>query len=216
AVAYIEAGKVEVDGLPRTNPRSIVDESASIRIADESRPFRGYEKLAAAFDRFGVDPTGAVALDAGAAAGGFTRLLLDRGAERVYAVEVGYGQLLGSLRQDPRVVNLERTNVGDLTRELVPDALDLVTLDLGYLALALGVPQLNVLRFSPGAALVALVKPMSELGIGVLPTRQAEIDEAVARATAAMRVAGWAVLDTAESPIRGSRGAVEVFVHATR
>jgi 23S rRNA (cytidine1920-2'-O)/16S rRNA (cytidine1409-2'-O)-methyltransferase len=216
AAELIEAGSVYVGGLPRTNPRSMVSERASIRIETAVRRFRGYEKLAAALDLLGVDPADAVVLDAGAAAGGFTRLLLDRGARRVYAVEVGYGQLLGSLRQDPRVVNLERTNLGELSRELVPDALDGVTLDLGYLPLATGVPQLNVLEFAPEGWLVALVKPVSELGLGELPSDERAVDDAIERARGAIAGAGWRVVQTIRSPLRGSRGAVEGFVHAVR
>lgn len=216
AAELIEGGSVYVGGLPRTNPRSVVPEDASIRIETEVRRFRGYEKLAAAFDILGVDPTEAVVLDAGAAAGGFTQLLLDHGARRVYAVEVGYGQLLGSLRQDSRVVNLERTNIGALSRELVPDRIEGVTLDLGYLPLATGVPQLNVLDFSSDAWLVALVKPASELGLAELPPDDAAVDDAVERASAGISVAGWRILRTIRSPVRGARGAVEAFVHARR
>ena len=216
AAELIEGGSVYVGGLPWTNPRSVVSEQASIRIETTVRRFRGYEKLEAALDSLGVDPTGAVALDAGAAAGGFTQLLLDRGARRVYAVEVGYGQLLGSLRQDSRVVNLERTNIGELSPDLVPDTLDGVTLDLGYLPLATGVPQLNVLGLSPEAWLVALVKPVSELGLGELPQDERAVDDAVDLACRGIAGAGWRIVQTIRSPVTGSRGAVEAFVHATR
>src|SRR5207248_8695281 len=102
---------------------------------------RGETKLRAALAAFDVSVAGRVALDVGAAAGGFTRALLAAGARRVYAVDAGYGQLLGSLRQDPRVVNLEATNLGELSVDLIPDQVELVTLDLSYLALAAAVPQ---------------------------------------------------------------------------
>ena len=218
AERLIAAGVVHVDGLPATNPRTLVDAAASVRIAGEERTLRGRVKLAAALDGFGIDAAGAVALDAGAAAGGFVQALLDAGARRVYAVEAGYGQLLGSLAQDERVVSLERTNVGALDRELVPDPLDLVTLDVGYLPLATAVPQLTAaLAFAPGAQLVGLVKPKDELALGELPEDAgAAVGEAVARASAAMAEAGWEVVATMPSPVTGSRGAVEALVHARR
>lgn len=212
----IETGKVFVDGLPRTNLRTVVTEGASIRVERTPRRFRGYEKLSQALDLLGISAQGVIALDAGAAAGGFTQVLLDRGAARVYAVEVGYGQLLGSLRQDPRVVNLERTNVGALTTALVPDPISAVTLDLGYLALATGVPQLNAVRFAAGAWLAALVKPMSELGTGELPLEDRDVDAATEQAAGAIAAAGWRVVRTIRSPVRGSHGAIEAFVHGVR
>ena len=178
---------------------------------------RGRVKLAAALDAFGVDASGAVALDAGAAAGGFVQALLDAGAARVYAVEAGFGQLLGSLAQDPRVVSLERTNVGALDRTVVPDPLDLVSLDVGYLPLATAVPQLGVLAFAPGAQLVGLVKPKDELALGTLPDDvEAAVAEAVSRAVDGIAGAGWEIVATMRSPVIGSRGAVEAFVHARR
>ena len=123
-----------VDGYPVHNPRSLVRGGARIALRVES-PLRGEVKLRAALAEFGVRPAGRVALDLGAAAGGFTRVLLDAGAARVYAVDAGFGQLLGSLRQDPRVVVLERVNLGDLDASHVPEAIDLITIDLSYLSL---------------------------------------------------------------------------------
>jgi 23S rRNA (cytidine1920-2'-O)/16S rRNA (cytidine1409-2'-O)-methyltransferase len=217
AEELIVAGAVQVDGLPATNPRTLVDAATPVRIAGEERTLRGRVKLAAALERFGIDATGAVALDAGASAGGFVQALLDAGARRVYAVEAGHGQLLGSLAQDERVVSLERTNVGALDRTLVPDPLDLVSLDVGYLPLASAVPQLGTLAFTAGAQLVGLVKPKDELGLGTLPADPgAAVDEAVARASAGMAQAGWEVVAAMPSPVTGSRGAVEALVHARR
>jgi 23S rRNA (cytidine1920-2'-O)/16S rRNA (cytidine1409-2'-O)-methyltransferase len=214
AEGLIAAGAVHVDGLPARNPRTLVDADASVRVAPEERVLRGRVKLAAALEGFGIDASAAVALDAGASAGGFVQALLDAGARRVYAVEAGYGQLLGSLAQDERVVNLERTNVGALDRELVPDALDLVSLDVGYLPLATAVPQLSAaLAFAPGAQLVGLVKPKDELALAAPPDDPAE---AIAHATDGIVAAGWEVVATMASPITGSRGAVEAFLHARR
>jgi 23S rRNA (cytidine1920-2'-O)/16S rRNA (cytidine1409-2'-O)-methyltransferase len=103
-------------------------------------PLRGEAKLRAALAAFGVRPAGRVALDLGAAAGGFTRVLLDAGAARVYAVDAGFGQLLGSLRQEPRVVVLERVNLGNLDCRRIPDAIELITIDLSYLSLSEAFP----------------------------------------------------------------------------
>jgi 23S rRNA (cytidine1920-2'-O)/16S rRNA (cytidine1409-2'-O)-methyltransferase len=211
----IASGRVLVNGLPGTNPKTQVAPGTSIVIR-EPKVFRGLTKLRGAVEAFEIDARGRVALDAGASAGGFVQALLEAGARKVYAVEVGYGQLLGSLRQDARVVNLERTNIGQLDREIVPDAIEVISLDLGFLALATGVPQLNQLELAPGADLLALVKPTAELGLPAPPRDEASIREAVERAGAAVGAAGWEVLGAVESPIRGSRGAIEWFLHGRR
>jgi 23S rRNA (cytidine1920-2'-O)/16S rRNA (cytidine1409-2'-O)-methyltransferase len=211
--AAIRAGIVLVDGLIATNPESLVRPGASIALRRE-RPLRGQRKLAAALAAFAVDVGGRVALDAGAAAGGFTSALLDAGARRVYAVDAGFGQLLGSLRQDSRLVNLERTNLGELDASVVPDELEVVTLDLSYLALADAVPQLAGLRIARGCTLVALVKPQFELGLSMPPTEERVLADAVRRAIAGICGAGWQVTGSIRSPVAGSRGAIEFFVHA--
>jgi 23S rRNA (cytidine1920-2'-O)/16S rRNA (cytidine1409-2'-O)-methyltransferase len=211
----IAAGHVLVNGVPSTNPKTQVAPGTSV-VVRVPKVFRGLTKLRGALDAFDVDARERVALDAGASAGGFVQALLEAGARRVYAVEVGYGQLLGSLRQDPRVVNLERTNIGELDREKVPDPIELISLDLGFLALATGVPQLNLLELAPGADLLALVKPTAELGLPSPPADEASIQEAVRRASDAVAAAGWEVRQAVESPIRGSRGAIEWFLHGRR
>jgi len=202
-----------VDGFPVRNPASLIRRGASIRVRDE-RPLRGEAKLEAALAAFSVSVTGRVALDVGAAAGGFTRALLARGARRVYAVDAGHGQLAGSLRVDPRVVDLEATNLGELDRRLVPEPVELVTIDVSYLALAAAVPQLGRVELTRGAGLVALVKPQFELGLAQPPTDRAGLAEALDRATAGIEAAGWRVVGRIESPLRGSGGAVEFFVDA--
>jgi 23S rRNA (cytidine1920-2'-O)/16S rRNA (cytidine1409-2'-O)-methyltransferase len=209
----IRAGLVQVAGRIVTNPASLVAPGDSITV--RPRPdLRGSVKLVAALTRFGIHVAGRVALDIGAAAGGFTAALLDRGAARVYAVDAGHGQLLGSLRQDGRVVNLENTNLGSLTRSAVPDPVDLVTIDVSYLSLAHAVPQLDAVDRASGCDLVALVKPMFELGLSAAPSDRASLDLAVARARDAITAAGWEVLSTMHSPVTGAKGAVEGFVHA--
>jgi len=211
----ISAGNVLVNGVPRTNPRTQVRRTDSITLR---RPtvLRGGVKLGHALEHFAVPVHGRVAVDAGASAGGFVQTLLGAGAARVYAVEVGFGQLLGSLRQDDRVVNLERTNVADLSPTVIPDEIGVVTLDLGFLALAVGVPQLNALKYEPAADLVALVKPMAELQLSAAPTDDATVEEAGRAAAEGIEGAGWEVQGLTPSPIRGSHGAVELLLHARR
>jgi 23S rRNA (cytidine1920-2'-O)/16S rRNA (cytidine1409-2'-O)-methyltransferase len=213
--ARILAGEIAVDGIVRTSPRSLVRPGAAIALRPDVE-LRGERKLEAALAAFGVDVHGRVALDIGAAAGGFTRALLRAGARRVYAVDVGHGQLLGSLRLDPRVVNLERTNLGQLTRTLVPDAIDVVTIDLSYLSLAAAVPQLTRVELAKRADAIALVKPQFELGLSRPPQDGQRLGEAVSRAGRAFEQNGWRVAGVIESPVRGARGAIEFLVHASK
>jgi 23S rRNA (cytidine1920-2'-O)/16S rRNA (cytidine1409-2'-O)-methyltransferase len=178
-----------------------------------SKDLQGREKLAFALTRFGVSVEGRVAFDCGASTGGFTRALLDAGATRVYAADAGFGQLLGSLRQDPRVVNMERTNIADAR---VAEAVGVVTLDLSYLALADALPQLRI-ELAPGADLLMLVKPMFELHLSALPhDQEARLGEATAIAAAGAVATGWSVVDADRSPVLGRAGAIEGFVHARR
>ena len=214
-VLAITAGAVRVDGVIVTNPRGLVRRQGSIKLAPTRLP-RGVIKLAAALAAFDVPVRGVVAADIGASTGGFTTVLLQQGAARVYAVDAGYGQLLGSLRQDPRVINLERTNLGSLGPETVADVIDLVTMDLSYVALADAVPQLAALRVAPGAHLIALVKPMYELGLPAPPQADRVLQDAVAHAARGMAQSGWTVCSSIPSPVTGSRGAVEFFLHARR
>ena len=190
--------------------------SDSSIIIEEREPLRGEVKLNAALENFAIDVTGRVALDVGASAGGFTKALLEAGAARVYAVDAGHGQLLGSLRQDSRVVNLESTNLGDLNRELVPDPLGVLTLDLSYLSIVDAAPQLDSLLFKEGADLIALVKPMFELGLPSAPSDRSELDRALATARDGLERSRWTVVDSMDSPVTGAKGAPELLVHARR
>jgi 23S rRNA (cytidine1920-2'-O)/16S rRNA (cytidine1409-2'-O)-methyltransferase len=213
--AEIAAGHVLVNGVPRTKPETRVAPGTSV-VVRRPKPLRGLEKLRAALAAFTVPVAGRVALDAGASTGGFVQGLLEAGARRVYAVDAGHGQLLGSLRQDVRVVNLERTNVGELDRTRIPEPVELVTLDLGNLALATGVPQLNVIGLAPDADLVALVKPMNELGLAAPPLDDASLERARERATGGIERAGWRIVAGIRSPVRGGNGSIELFLHARR
>lgn len=191
----------------------MVPKGASI-VVRQPAELRGTAKLRVALERFGIEVGGKVCLDVGAAAGGFTTALLGAGASKVYAVDAGHGQLLGSLRQNPRVVDLELTNVADLDVALIPDAIDLMTIDVSYLSLSDAVAQLDRVRLASGAELVGLVKPMFELKAATAPSDRASLDAALARAVDGVTAAGWSVVDTMDSPHRGAGGAPELFLHA--
>jgi 23S rRNA (cytidine1920-2'-O)/16S rRNA (cytidine1409-2'-O)-methyltransferase len=185
-----------------------------------TRPYvsRGGPKLAAALDRFAIDPSGRRCLDAGASTGGFTGVLLARDAARVVAVDVGYGQLAWELRTDDRVVVLERTNVRDLRPEDLPYRPELVTADLSFISLAKVVPVLVELA-EVGADLVLLVKPQFEARREEVATGGVVHDPAVWRRTieevaAAGRQAGAGPIGAMASPLPGPAGNVEFFVHA--
>jgi 23S rRNA (cytidine1920-2'-O)/16S rRNA (cytidine1409-2'-O)-methyltransferase len=215
AAAEIARGHVRVGGRTVTNPRSIVGDDIPVAIGPPEVELRGAAKLEAAIDAFEISVAGRIALDLGASAGGFTRVLSRAGAARVYAVDAGFGQLLGSLRQDPAVVNLERTNLGDLTPALVPDEIDVVTVDLSYLSLAAALGQLaDRLSIAPGADLVALVKPMYELRRAEPPRDPRSLRQACERAVDAATAAGWEVQGLIRSPVTGRNGAVEFLAHA--
>ena len=211
----IRAGHVCVNGIVVTNPSSLIRNDAALSIRRPA-PLRGEIKLAAALEEFEIEVRGRVALDAGAAAGGFTKKLLERGVRRVYAVDAGHGQLLGSLRNNPRVINLERTNIAQLVKRLVPDVIELVTLDLSYLALNAAVPQLEVLQFAGWSDLIALVKPQFELGLPAAPKDSVLLQSAIRAAVQGIESVPWRVVETIESPITGERRSVEFLVHAQR
>jgi 23S rRNA (cytidine1920-2'-O)/16S rRNA (cytidine1409-2'-O)-methyltransferase len=209
----IKEGKVLVNGLPAASPRTRVRADAAIQIR-HPRPLRGTTKLAHALTVFGVDAAGALALDLGAAAGGFTQALLDARAARVYAVDAGTGQLRGWLRADPRVINLERTNLAQLSPHLISEPVDLITMDLSYLAVADAIGQIDRHLLAPATQLIALIKPTFELHAAALADQPHQVTAATDAAARALEDHGWHVLGQQPSPIPGARGAVEVFVHA--
>ena len=209
----IKEGAVLVNGLPAANLRARVRADAALQIR-HPRLLRGTIKLTHALNAFGVPAAGLVALDLGAAAGGFTQALLDAGAARVYAVDVGSGQLRGWLRADPRVINLERTNLARLDRRLIGEPVDLLTMDLSYLAVADAVGQVDRRILAPAALLIALVKPTFELHSGQLADQPGQVAAATEAASRALAGHGWRVLAQEPSPVLGAKGAVEAFVYA--
>jgi 23S rRNA (cytidine1920-2'-O)/16S rRNA (cytidine1409-2'-O)-methyltransferase len=216
ALSAITAGEIRVNGAIITNPRANVAADAGVVFAPQ-RALKGEQKLGAALDAFAtpVALEDRVALDVGASTGGFTTELLQRGCRKVYAVDVGHGQLRGTLRQDPRVVNLEATNAADLNSVLVPDEIEVVTVDVSYTPLAVIVPQVtNRVWLADGATLLALIKPMFELQLGELPTTEEQLDDAVLLATDGIHRAGWAIEEVITSPVTGNQGAIEQWVRA--
>ncbi len=221
AQALIMAGRALVAGQPVTKAGALVAEDADITLKAPPSPYvsRGGEKLAPALDHFHINPQGKVCLDAGAATGGFTQVLLSRGAVKVYAVDVGYGQLDPQLRHDPRVAVLERTNLRHLSREAVPEPLDLVTLDLSFISLTLILPKiLEFLR--PGGEILALVKPQFEVGKGRVGKGGVVRDpalqqEAVARVAQAAADLGLQVNPPFPSSLKGPKGNQEYFLYLT-
>jgi 23S rRNA (cytidine1920-2'-O)/16S rRNA (cytidine1409-2'-O)-methyltransferase len=209
----IRSGQVTVNGLIVRNPRAVVP--ADARVARLPPPLlRGTVKLRAALRFFRVTVAREVCLDVGAAAGGFTAALVEAGAARVYAVDAGYGQLRGWLRQHPRVVNLERTNLADLSAEIVPEPVGLVCLDLSYLPLGEALPQLRGLPFAHHARLLALVKPTFELKAASLVVDPYDVERARRSAEAGAARAGFHVVGYSEPMVTGAKGAVELFLYA--
>jgi 23S rRNA (cytidine1920-2'-O)/16S rRNA (cytidine1409-2'-O)-methyltransferase len=219
ARAIILAGRVRVAGQVISKAGASVAGDASIELIAPDHPYvgRGGIKLAHALDTFAVQVAGRRALDIGASTGGFTDVLLQRGALEVIAVDVGHGQLDWKLRNDPRVVVREGVNARYLAAEDVPHAVDLVTIDVAFISLSHIFPALP--RFlAPHADVVALVKPQFEagreaVGKGGLVTDPAVHDEVIARATESAAAAGLRRAGMTASPITGASGNREFFLH---
>lgn len=218
AQALILAGSVEVSGRVAQKAGELVRQDAVLTVAAEP-PYvsRGGRKLEQALERFRVRPEGRVCLDAGASTGGFTDLLLQRGAARVYAVDVGYGQLAWRLRQDERVVVRERTNLRHLRRGDLPETISLFTLDLSFISLRLVLEAVGELR-AEECDVIALVKPQFEAGRqdvgkgGIV--RDPKVHERVLRnALGYGERAGLRAQAACPSPILGQSGNREFLVH---
>ncbi|WP_326546696.1 TlyA family RNA methyltransferase [Mycolicibacterium sp. ND9-15] len=220
AAELIGAGRVSIDGMPAAKPATAVSVTANLSVEGaDGRAWvsRGAHKLIGALDAFGLTVADRRCLDAGASTGGFTEVLLDRGACQVIAADVGYGQLAWPLRTDPRVTVMERTNVRELTAEAIGGPVDLVVADLSFISLSTVLPALTSCA-SPDADIVPMVKPQFEVGKervgagGVVsdPDLRADAVLTVARRAAELR---WHPVAVTASPLPGPSGNVEYFLH---
>ena len=219
AQALVLAGRVRVSGESRQKPGAAVPDGAHVEVLPGPQHVgRGALKLEGALAAFGVDPSGAAALDVGASTGGFTQVLLARGARRVYAVDVGRGQLHERLRADPRVVVREGVNARRLSRREVPEPCDLAVIDVSFISLLKILPALPDL-LAATADVLALVKPQFELGRahvgrgGVVASPALHLQALASVALAARERVGYATLGACASPIAGARGNREFFLH---
>ena len=221
AQALIMAGKVFAGERRLDKPGTALAADSPLEVRGSAHPWvsRGGIKLAHGLDHFAIDPRGGTALDIGASTGGFTDVLLSRGAERVYAVDVGRGQLAWKLRQDSRVVVLEGVNARHLARDQVPESPGLIVCDASFIGLATVLPAALALA-APGAHLIALIKPQFEAAREDVGSRGVVRDEAVRQAVCERvrdwldGLAGWSVLGVEESPITGPEGNVEYLIAA--
>ncbi|MGD9322058.1 MAG: TlyA family RNA methyltransferase [Desulfobacteraceae bacterium] len=218
AKATIMAGLVEVDKRPLDKPGHLISVSAAISLKEPFPPYvsRGGLKLEAALDQFAVDVKGKVLLDVGASTGGFTDCLLQRGAEKVIAVDVGYGQLHWKIRQDPRVIVLERTNIRHLKPEDVNEQIHGAVIDVSFISLRLVVPAVSELILRD-AFIVALIKPQFEVDKGQVgkggvvrdPSLHQQVTDRLSRF---FKDVGWTILGHIPSPLLGPKGNKEFFV----
>ncbi len=221
AQALILAGLVFAGDrrIGKAGDQLAADAAVAVKGRDHPWVSRGGVKLAYALDHFAIDVTGLTALDIGASTGGFTDVLLSRGARLIHAVDVGHGQLAWKLRQDPRVVVHERLNARALTREHVPEPVEFITCDASFIGLATILPAALALAVEP-AALVALVKPQFEAGREHVGRGGVVRDPAIHRAVCDDAAAwvgaqpGWAVVGIVESPILGPEGNREFLLYA--
>ena len=221
AQALILAGVVFSGSTRIDKPGTSLLAGAALEVRGKDHPWvsRGGVKLDHALNYFGIDPSGLICLDVGASTGGFTDVLLARGAAKVYAVDVGHGQLAWKLRQDGRVVVLERTNARHLTRAEIPESIGLIVCDASFIGLETVLPASLGLA-ALGACLIALIKPQFEVGPGRIgkggvvrdPALHAEVCERIHAWLE--RQPGWRVLDITESPITGPEGNIEFLIAA--
>ena len=221
ARALVMAGAVFVDGTRIDKPGTTVSANAELAVKGGDHPWvsRGGLKLAHALQSFGIDAGGQTALDIGASTGGFTDVLLQSGAARVYAVDVGHGQLDWGLRNDPRVVSLERTNARNLTSDHIPEAIDVIVCDASFIGLRTVLPAGLKLATS-GALLVALIKPQFEVGKGKVGrggvVRDRALHDEVCETIRDWLEAlpHWRVIGLTESPVVGPAGNIEFLIAA--
>ena len=215
AKATIMSGLVYVNGQKSDKPGTPVADDAEIEVRGAACPYvsRGGFKLAKALESFGIAPEGWVCIDCGASTGGFTDVLLKNGAAKVYAVDVGYGQLAWSLRTDGRVVVMERTNARGLTPDMFPERMDMAVMDLSFISIRLVLPAVRAL-VNDGARCVCLIKPQFEAGKADVGKKGVVRDRAVhervlREMTEFFPTAGWKLTGLDYSPIRGPEGNIE-------
>ncbi len=219
ARALIMEGKVLVGGVTVTKAGVMINDSSVVNLRGEIIPYvsRGGLKLKAAIDFFGISLNDKIAMDVGSSTGGFTDCMLQMGAERVYCIDVGYGQLAWPLRQNPRVVLLERTNIRHLEREKVPDIIDIATVDVSFISLTKVIPK--VMEFlRDGGEILALVKPQFEVGKGEVSKGGIVREEekrlmAVKSVRAGVEDLGLHTIGVFQSPVPGQKGNIEYFIY---
>lgn len=217
AARMILAGEVKVNGAVVDKPAKAISVDAAIEVLQQGSRFvsRGGDKLAAALDACSIAPRGVICLDVGCSTGGFTDCLLQRGAARVYAVDVGYGQFDWRLRQDPRVVLIERTNIRYIDRLTIPESVGFVAIDVSFISLTKVLPPL-IQFLSPGAVVIALVKPQFEVGKGQvgrggIVREEAQRQEVLQRILSFATEVGLQTIKTLDCPIRGKKGNHEIL-----
>lgn len=220
ARALIIEGKVIVNGNKVEKPGSMVDENSEITLCGDTLPYvsRGGLKLEHAIKYFSIEVKDKVAMDIGASTGGFTDCLLKHGAKRVYAIDVGYGQLAWKLRTDPRVIAIERTNIRYMERERIPESVDIATIDVSFISLKLVIPK--VLEFlKPRGEMVALIKPQFEVGKGeiekggIVRSEEKRV-KVVENMKNFFESLSLKVIGVVESPIKGQKGNIEYLIYA--
>ena len=219
AQAFLMAGSVFVNGRMETKAGYNIDPEADIQITKDPIPYvsRGGLKLEAALDDFEIDLEGCVCIDIGASTGGFTDLMLERGAEKVYAIDVGYGQLDYKLRIDPRVVNMEKTNVRLLDTETIPEKADFISIDVSFISLKLVLPVAKKLLSPVNSSIVCLVKPQFEaergqVGKGGIIRDPVIHEEVLAKVRGYASDNGLIVENEIDSPIFGTKGNKEFLM----
>ena len=222
ACALILAGQVLVGNHKADKPGQMVDETLAITVKESSCPFvsRGGLKLAHGLAFFGIQPQGFICADIGASTGGFTDCLLQHGAAKVYAIDVGYGQLAWSLRQDKRVVVLERTNARHLTPALIPEPIDLAVIDAAFISLKTLLPPILPLFAEQSVAILALIKPQFEVGRGEstagVVTDPALHDKVINDISTFSQGLGLTLHGVTPSPLLGPKGNTEFLTYLTR
>ncbi|MCL5062670.1 MAG: TlyA family RNA methyltransferase [Nitrospiraceae bacterium] len=219
AQALIMEGKAFVDGITVTKAGAMVNVDAHIELKGEDIPYvsRGGLKLEAAIKHFSISMKDKIAMDVGSSTGGFTDCMLQHGAKRVYCIDVGYGQLAWKLRQDSRIVLIERTNIRYLEREKIPDEIDIATIDVSFISLAKVIP--NVLEFlKQDGEIIALIKPQFEVGKGEVGKGGIVKDEAkrlkaVDRVKENLELLGLQTIGVIQSPIPGQKGNIEHLIY---